>query len=138
MTLWDGLSLEETNTLQTIFWSPGMSRFALADRLGYSKSKANSLVASLLDVGLLKETGLQGSTGGRRPETVQLSERLGTGTLQIGAPADLSLLELVDGPVEFVDTRNNKRMGRQFLKPAGTIVAGVAFGRPYQSPFSVR
>ena len=60
------------------------------------------------------------------------------GTLQIGAPADLSLLELVDGPVEFVDTRNNKRMGRQFLKPAGTIVAGVAFGRPYQSPFSVR
>ena len=60
------------------------------------------------------------------------------GTLQIGAPADLSLLELVDGPVEFVDTRNNKRTGRQHLKPAGTIVAGVAFGRPYQSPFSVR
>ena len=60
------------------------------------------------------------------------------GTLQIGAPADLSLLELVDGPVEFVDTRNNKRTGRQYLKPAGTIVAGVAFGRPYQSPFSVR
>ena len=60
------------------------------------------------------------------------------GTLQIGAPADLSILELVDGPVEFVDTRNNKRSGRQHLKPAGTIVAGVAFGRPYQSPFSVR
>ena len=60
------------------------------------------------------------------------------GTLQLGAPADLSILELVDGPVEFVDTRNNKRSGRQHLKPAGTIVAGVAFGRPYQSPFSVR
>ena len=60
------------------------------------------------------------------------------GTLQVGAPADLSILELVDGPVEFVDTRNNKRTGRQYLKPAGTIVAGVAFGRPYQSPFGVR
>ena len=60
------------------------------------------------------------------------------GTLQIGAPADLSILELVDGPVEFVDTRNNKRMGKLHLRPSGTIVAGVAFGRPYQSPFSVR
>ena len=60
------------------------------------------------------------------------------GTLQIGAPADLSILELVDGPVAFVDTRNNARTGQRHLRPAGTIVAGVAFGRPYQSPFSVR
>ncbi len=60
------------------------------------------------------------------------------GTLQVGAPADLSLLELVEGAVEFVDTRDNKRTGRVHLKPAGTIVAGVAFGRPYQAPFSVR
>jgi dihydroorotase len=60
------------------------------------------------------------------------------GTLQIGAPADLSLQEIVDGPVSFVDTRNNKREGQRYLKPAGTITTGVAFGRPYQAPFSVR
>lgn len=60
------------------------------------------------------------------------------GTLQVGAPADLSILERVDGPVEFVDTMGHKRSGAMHLKPAGTIVAGVAFGRPYQSPFSVR
>ena len=60
------------------------------------------------------------------------------GTLQVGAPADLSILELVEGPVSFVDTRNNKREGKAYLKPAGTVVGGVAFGRPYQSPFSVR
>ena len=60
------------------------------------------------------------------------------GTLQVGAPADLSILERVDGPVEFVDTRNNKRNGQMHLRPFGTIVAGVAFGRPYQAPFSVR
>lgn len=60
------------------------------------------------------------------------------GTLQIGAPADLSLLEVVDGPVDFVDTMGNKRQGKLHLKPAGTVVAGVAFGRPYQSPFSTR
>ncbi len=60
------------------------------------------------------------------------------GTLQIGAPADLSILELVEGPVSFVDTRNNKREGKLHLRPAGTVVAGVAFGRPYQAPFTVR
>lgn len=59
------------------------------------------------------------------------------GTLQVGAPADLSLLEVVEGPVSFVDTRNNRREGRIHLRPAGTVAAGVAFGRPYQSPFSV-
>ena len=60
------------------------------------------------------------------------------GTLQVGAPGDVSLLEMVEGPVEFVDTRNNKRQGKVHLKPAGAVLAGVAFGRPYQAPFAVR
>ena len=60
------------------------------------------------------------------------------GTLQLGAPADLSILEIVEGPVSFVDTRANKREGRVFLRPSGAVVAGVAFGRPYQAPFTVR
>jgi len=60
------------------------------------------------------------------------------GTLQAGAPADLSFLEVVEGPVSFVDTRDNKRQGKVYLKPAGAVVAGVAFGRPYQAPFTVR
>jgi dihydroorotase len=60
------------------------------------------------------------------------------GTLQIGAPADLSILEIVEGAASFVDTRNNKRDGKMHLRPAGTVVAGVAFGRPYQAPFTVR
>ena len=60
------------------------------------------------------------------------------GTLQIGAPADLSMFEVVEGPVSFVDTRNSKREGKMFLRPAGTVTAGIAFGRPYQAPFSVR
>lgn len=60
------------------------------------------------------------------------------GTLQVGAPADLSMFDLVEGPVSFVDTRNNKREGKAHLRPAGTVVAGVAYGRPYQAPFSSR
>jgi dihydroorotase len=60
------------------------------------------------------------------------------GTLQVGAPADLSLLEVVEGPVEFVDTRNNKRQGKVHIKPAGAVLAGVPHGRPYQAPFATR
>ena len=60
------------------------------------------------------------------------------GTLQIGAPADLSILEIVEGTVSFVDTRENRREGKVFMRPSGTVVAGVAFGRPYQAPFTVR
>ena len=60
------------------------------------------------------------------------------GTLQIGAPADLSIMEIVEGAVSFVDTRSNRRDGKMHLRPAGTVVGGVAFGRPYQAPFTVR
>jgi dihydroorotase len=60
------------------------------------------------------------------------------GTLQIGAPGDVAIMELVEGPVSFVDTRNNKRDGKAYLKPVQTVINGVPFGRPYQSPFAVR
>jgi dihydroorotase len=54
----------------------------------------------------------------------------GLGTLQIGAPADIAILDLVDGPVEFVDTRNNRRTGAKKLVPSLTIRAGRPFGHP--------
>jgi dihydroorotase len=60
------------------------------------------------------------------------------GTLQIGAPGDVAVMELVEGPVSFVDTRNNKRDGKAYLKPVQTVAAGVPFGRPYNAPFAVR
>ena len=60
------------------------------------------------------------------------------GTLQVGAPGDVAIMELVEGPVSFVDTRNNRRDGRAHLKPVQTVTAGVPFGRPYQAPFAVR
>ncbi len=60
------------------------------------------------------------------------------GTLQRGVPADVAIMDLVEGPVTFVDTRNNKRDGNLQLKPVQTVVNGVPFGRPYQAPFSVR
>lgn len=60
------------------------------------------------------------------------------GTLQIGAPGDASIMELVEGPVSFVDTRNNTREGKAYLKAVQTVTGGVPFGKPYNSPFAVR
>ena len=54
----------------------------------------------------------------------------GLGTLQLGAPADLAIMDVVDGPVEFVDTRKNTRIGQRKLVPYLTIRGGRPFGRP--------
>ena len=62
----------------------------------------------------------------------------GLGTLRVGAPGDVTILDVIEGPVEFVDTRNNKRSGKVLLKPAQTVAGGIAFGRPFSAPFTVR
>ena len=60
----------------------------------------------------------------------------GLGTLSVGAPGDVSVLELVEEPVTFVDTMSNQRKGSRWLRPVDTVRAGRPFGRPYPSPFS--
>ncbi len=60
----------------------------------------------------------------------------GLGTLEIGAPGDVSILEIVDGPVTFVDTKENERTGDRYLRPSKTIRAGRPFGLPYPQPFT--
>jgi dihydroorotase len=56
----------------------------------------------------------------------------------VGAPGDVAIMELVEGQVSFVDTRNNTRTGHAYLKPVQTVTAGIPFGRPYNAPFAVR
>jgi len=58
------------------------------------------------------------------------------GTLEPGAPADIAVMALVEGPVTFEDTRRNLRRGSVHLAPVATVRAGVPFGRPYMAPFS--
>ena len=47
------------------------------------------------------------------------------GTLNVGAPADVAVLELRQGSFEFVDNYENKRSGRQRLFPGGTVLGGT-------------
>ena len=51
------------------------------------------------------------------------------GTLNVGAPADVAVLELRDGEFEFVDNYENKIKGRQRLFPFATVLAGKRVAR---------
>ena len=46
------------------------------------------------------------------------------GTLNVGAPADVAVLELRGGTFEFVDNYENARTGRQWLRPSDTVIGG--------------
>ena len=50
----------------------------------------------------------------------------GRGTIKVGAPADVALLELREGTFEFLDNYNNKRTGNQRLFPVAAFVGGKA------------
>jgi dihydroorotase len=51
------------------------------------------------------------------------------GTLNVGAPADVTLLELREGNFEFLDNYKNTITGRQRLFPSGTVLGGKRIPR---------
>jgi dihydroorotase len=93
-----------------------------------------NVMSKLLNLGVPLEEVVARATW----EPAKIINRVpGLGTLQIGAPADISIFDLVDGPVEFVDTRNNKRNGTIKLVPWLTVKGGRPWGRPpLPIPFS--
>jgi dihydroorotase len=46
------------------------------------------------------------------------------GTLNVGAPADVAVLELREGTFEFLDNYKGTRTGRQRLFPIATVIGG--------------
>lgn len=83
-------------------------------------SKFLPLGFSLEDV-VAKATAAPAKVIGRVP---------GLGTLAVGAPADLAIFKLVEGPVELVDTMKHTRTGTRTLVPVLTIRGGRPFGHP--------
>lgn len=71
----------------------------------------------------------------KRPGEI-IGRQANLGVLTLGAPADLAILDFVQGPVDFVDTRNNRRQGQAHLRPVQTVRGGVPYGRPFMAPFS--
>ena len=51
------------------------------------------------------------------------------GTLNVGAPADIAVLELREGNFEYLDNFMNKKPGRQRLFPSQTVLGGKRIAR---------
>jgi dihydroorotase len=58
------------------------------------------------------------------------------GTLRVGAPADVAVFDLVEGPTTFLDTMGNVRPGTRRLVPTNVIKGGRPFGLPFPNPFT--
>ncbi|MDP9409171.1 MAG: amidohydrolase, partial [Actinomycetota bacterium] len=58
----------------------------------------------------------------------------GLGTLSVGAPGDVSVLELVEEPVTFLDTAGEKLRGDRYFRPVTAVRAGRPFATPYPGP----
>lgn len=147
MARWNGLTADEMQLLETTFWSAGGSRHGMAERLGFSKSKANGLIAGLMDQGMLAEAGLQHSSGGRRAEHLQFNSELGVLIgVDIGATSlDVAVLRPDLSPIaqhgELADVRQGpgvvlarvRALMRELLAQGGFApkdVLGIGIGVP--------
>ncbi|MFP5475797.1 MAG: ROK family transcriptional regulator [Gammaproteobacteria bacterium] len=147
MAPWNGLSAAELDLLSTLFWSAGGSRHGMADRLGFSRSRANALIAGLIEQGLLAEAGPRASTGGRRPEQLQLHAELGVLlAVDIGATSlDVAVMQpdltVLARHAEAIDVREGpgvvlarvRQRLRELLQARGIAarrVLGIGMGVP--------
>ena len=149
MSRWTQLSANERSVLEGVFWAHGPSREALSARLAFSKTRANALVAGLIEQGWLDEVGLRASSGGRRAETLQLHRGLGVLLCaDLGATSvDLAVLtpdlqvlarhaepiDVRDGPAPVlsrVRTLMRELLARSGLKPKQVIAIGVGVPGP--------
>jgi len=111
MSRWAGLSANELNVLEGVFWLHGPSREALSRRLPFSRTHVNAVIAGMLEEGWLDRAGQRESSGGRRAETLCLHPSLGVllcadlGATSIEV-AVLSLgLEVLERRGEAIDVR---------------------------------
>ena len=149
MNRWAQLSANELSVLEGVFWSHGPARDALSSQLEFSKTRANAVVAGLIEQGWLDEVGLRASSGGRRAETLQLHRGLGVLLCaDLGATSvevavltpDLQMLarhgeaiDVRDGPgfvLSRMRTLMRELLVRSSLKPKQVIAIGVGVPGP--------
>ena len=149
MSRWAQLSANELSVLEGVFWLHGPSREALSSRLNFSKTRANAVVAGLIEQGWLDEVGQRASSGGRRAETLQLHRGLGVLLCaDLGATSvevavltpDLQVLarhgeaiDVRDGPgtvLSRMRTLLRELLARSAIKPRQVIAIGVGVPGP--------
>jgi glucokinase-like ROK family protein len=143
------LSAKELSVLEGVFWSHGPSRDALSSQLNFSKTRANSVVAGLIEQGWLDEIGQRASSGGRRAETLQLHRGLGVllcadlGATSVEVAALTPDLQVLARHGEAVDVRTGpgivlsrmrtlmrEVLSRASIKPRQVIAIGIGVPGP--------
>jgi len=79
-------------------------------------------MSKFLGLGMSIDDVIAGATRNAARTFAAFNDR---GTLNVGAPADLALLELREGRFEFLDNYEGVRVGIQRLFPAGTVLGGM-------------
>ena len=96
-----------------------------SDLHSYSESLVIDLptvMSKMLALGMSLEQVLLRST--LAPAAAVGLDTLGVGTLRIGAPADVAVLRLEDGPVEYGDGFGGQFAGAASLVPSLTVMGG--------------
>src|SRR6201995_4787016 len=85
-----------------------------------------NIMSKFLMVGMPLMDVVAGATGHAAKVFPAFDNR---GTLNVGAPADVAILELREGAFEFLDNYKGTRTGHQRLFPAGVVLAGKSVPR---------
>ncbi|WP_421684967.1 ROK family transcriptional regulator [Thermus thermophilus] len=91
---WSSLTPGERRVLDLLLWKGQLTRRDITLQTGYSRSKVYDVVEALKERGLVEETEVQASTGGRPPAAVRLRDDLGVLVgIDLGATSlDVALL----------------------------------------------
>ncbi|GAC1348857.1 MAG: amidohydrolase/deacetylase family metallohydrolase [Vulcanimicrobiaceae bacterium] len=92
-----------------------------------------NVVSKFLALGFSLDDAIAKATS----EPARIIDRVpGLGTLAVGAPADLAVFRIVEGPVTFVDTNKNSFTGTRYLDPVKVVKGGRPHGLPFPDPFT--
>jgi dihydroorotase len=59
------------------------------------------------------------------------------GTLQVGAPGDAAVFDLIQGDAPFMDSLGHRWTGKQRLTPLHAVLKGRLWGRPFPHPYLI-
>ena len=110
-----------TAIMKTGFWPDSFSTDWNANSHMTGVIDMPNCMSKLLGMGMTVEQAIARGTVNPARMFPLFNDR---GTLNVGAPADVAIMELRDGNFEFLDNYNNKITGKQRFFPSATVLAG--------------
>lgn len=113
------------------FWPDTISTDLHSLSANESVGDLPAVMSKFLQLGMPLDDVIRATTS-RPAAIVGRSDTLGS--LQIGRPADIAILELRDEPTIFRDSSGAERQAQRYLNAYKTIRAGIPWGGPFPHP----